>query len=90
MSYDGTVLVVCITDAVTQTQATQSYTVNISAVLGGNTAYVGFTAGTGGETATQTIFTWTYTPGVPVNAPVFPAAGIFAAPQTHSAPVAST
>ncbi len=82
MSYNGTVLVVTITDTVTQTQATQSYTVNIPAALGGNTAYAGFTAGTGGETATQTILTWTYAPGVPVNAPVLPAAGSFAAPQT--------
>ncbi len=82
MSYDGTVLIVSITDTVTQAHSTQSYPVNIPAVLGSNTAHVGFTAGTGGETATQTILTWAYTPGVPVTAPVLPAAGSFAVPQT--------
>jgi hypothetical protein len=29
--------------------------------VGGNTAFVGFTAGTGGQTATQEIVNWTYT-----------------------------
>jgi len=28
--------------------------------VGGNVAYVGFTAGTGGLSATQRILTWTY------------------------------
>src|SRR5207245_2408099 len=30
---------------------------------GGTSAYVGFTGGTGGKTATQDILSWTYTPG---------------------------
>jgi len=39
--------------------------VNIPSTVGANTAYVGFTAGTGGETATQDILTWTFTSGAP-------------------------
>jgi fibronectin type 3 domain-containing protein len=62
MSYDGTTLTVTETDTVTSKAATQSYTINISSTVGNNTAYVGFTAGTGGLTATQDILTWTYSP----------------------------
>ena len=60
MTYDGTTLQVTITDTVTAAQATQSYTVNIPAVVGANTAYVGFTGATGGLTAVQKILNWTY------------------------------
>ena len=63
MVYDGTTLAVTITDTVTQAVATQSYPVNIPAIVGGNTAYVGFTGATGGLEAVQKIHTWTYTPG---------------------------
>ena len=63
MSYDGTTLTVTITDATTLVQATQSYTVNIPSIMGGNTAYVGFTGGTGGATATQNVLNWTYSLG---------------------------
>lgn len=59
MVYNGTTLTVVITDIATQKSATQSYTVNIPAIVGGNTAYLGFTAGTGGETATQEVLSWT-------------------------------
>ena len=62
MSYDGTTLTVTITDTVTHATASQSYTVNIPQVVGSNTAYVGFTGGTGGSTAVQNILTWTYQP----------------------------
>jgi uncharacterized repeat protein (TIGR01451 family) len=62
MTYDGTTLTVTITDATTQAQATQTYTVNIPAIVGGSTAYVGFTGGTGGATATQNVLGWVYTP----------------------------
>ena len=39
---------------------TTSWTVNIPAVVGGNTALVGFTGGTGGLTAIQEVLNWTY------------------------------
>jgi fibronectin type 3 domain-containing protein len=62
MSYDGTTLNVTITDSSTNATASQAYTVNIPQVIGSNTGYVGFTGGTGGETAVQNILTWTYSP----------------------------
>jgi hypothetical protein len=58
--YDGTTLTLTITDLVTTATYTTSTVINIPATVGGNTAYVGFTGGTGGYTATQKILTWTY------------------------------
>jgi len=58
--YDGTTLTLTITDQVTTASFTTSTAINIPATVGGNTAYVGFTGGTGGYTATQTIRSWTY------------------------------
>jgi hypothetical protein len=60
LSYDGTTLTETITDTATGATATMSYLVNLLNVLGGNLAYVGFTGGTGGKTATQDILNWTY------------------------------
>ncbi|MFY9937842.1 MAG: hypothetical protein WAK33_13260, partial [Silvibacterium sp.] len=59
--YNGTTLTMTITDTVTQATYTTSFTINIPSTVGGNTAYVGFTGGTGALSATQTILTWTYT-----------------------------
>jgi fibronectin type 3 domain-containing protein len=81
MSYDGTTLVVTETDLSTNKSATQSYTINIPGTVGGGTAYVGFTGGTGGQTATQDILTWTYSPtattapAAPSNLAATPASG---------------
>jgi hypothetical protein len=58
--YDGTTLTLTITDLVTTATFTTSTTINIPATVGANTAYVGFTAGTGGMTAVQKILNWTY------------------------------
>jgi predicted alpha-1,2-mannosidase len=63
MTYDGTMLDVTITDTATGATASQSYPVDIAAAIGGPLAYVGFTAGTGAQTATQDILSWTYDPG---------------------------
>jgi hypothetical protein len=60
MTYDGTTLTMTITDTVTNATFTASWTINIPGTVGGNTALVGFTAGTGGQTAKQEIITWTY------------------------------
>jgi len=62
MSYDGATLLVVITDTVTHQSASQSYSINLPAVLGSPTAYVGFTAATGATAAVQNILTWTYDP----------------------------
>jgi len=60
MSYDGSNLVMTITDTTTNGTFTQSWPINIAATVGGNTAFVGFTGGTGGNTAIQDILNWTY------------------------------
>jgi fibronectin type 3 domain-containing protein len=62
MTYDGTTLIVTITDGTTHASATQSYRINIPRTVGGSTAFVGFTGGTGGLTATQDILSWKFTP----------------------------
>jgi len=62
ITYDGTTLSVTIRDTVTNATATQTYLINIPQVIGGGTAYAGFTAGTGGNTSLQEILNWTYTP----------------------------
>jgi hypothetical protein len=62
LTYDGTVLTEKITDTVTTNSFSTSYTINIPAAVGGNTAFMGFTGGTGGLTATQDVQTWTYMP----------------------------
>ncbi|MEX0677394.1 MAG: hypothetical protein WD063_09980, partial [Pirellulales bacterium] len=70
--YDGSTLGVTISDTVTLAAATQSYTIDIPAVVGGDTAYVGFTGATGGLTAIQRVLNWTYSEDVvvpPVMAP---------------------
>jgi Bacterial lectin/Legume lectin domain/Chitobiase/beta-hexosaminidase C-terminal domain len=60
ITYDGATLTVLITDKVTNASATQSYTVNIPSIVGGTTAYVGFTGASGGATAVQEILDWNY------------------------------
>jgi hypothetical protein len=60
--YDGTNLTMTITDTTnTALTFTQAWPVNIPGTVGANTAFVGFTGGTGGLTANQSVLTWTYT-----------------------------
>ena len=64
ITYDGTTLTLTITDTTNAAATfTTSWPINIPATVGGNTAFVGFTAGTGGSTAIQEIVTWTYSTG---------------------------
>jgi fibronectin type 3 domain-containing protein len=64
MAYNGTTLTMTMTDAsVPADTYTTSWPVNIPSLAGGNTAYVGFTAGTGGLSATQQVLNWTYSTG---------------------------
>ncbi len=65
MNYDGANLQVTITDAVTKASHTQSYGVNIPETVGGNTAYVGFTASTGWLTSKLSVVNWTFAPTTP-------------------------
>ena len=63
--YNGTTLTLNLTDTVTSKTFTQAFTINIPSTVGANTAYAGFTGGTGGGTAIQNIKTWTFTSGTP-------------------------
>ncbi len=64
MSYNGTNLAMTITDISTENTFSQTFqNINIPGTVGGNTAYVGFTGGTGGLTAIQEIIGWSYVSG---------------------------
>ena len=71
ITYDGTDLTLTLTDSSTLGTWSYSWPINIPSTVGGNTAYVGFTAGTGGETATQNITSWKYLPTL--STPNYPA-----------------
>ncbi len=60
LAYNGTTLGETVTDTTTGAVFTHSYTIDIPAVIGGTSAYVGFTASTGARTAIQDILTWSY------------------------------
>lgn len=88
MTYDGATLAMSITDGVTGAVYNHSWSINLPQVVGSNTAYVGFTGGTGGTTASQKIETWSFlsTGGSPQAAaatPTFsPVAGTYLGTQT--------
>ncbi len=64
MSYNGTNLAMTITDISTENTFSQTFqNINIPGTVGGSTAYVGFTGGTGGLTAIQEIIAWSYVSG---------------------------
>ena len=90
ITYDGTTLTMTITDQSVNATFTKSWAVDIPTAIGGNTAYAGFTGGSGGETASQKIETWTFAstpPTVTVKTPVItPASKTFA----NSIPVSIT
>jgi Legume lectin domain/Chitobiase/beta-hexosaminidase C-terminal domain/Fn3 associated len=74
ITYNGTTLAMTITDSTVNATFSTSWPINIPQTIGGNTAFVGFTGGTGGETASQKIETWTFasTPGsTQVQTPIF-------------------
>ncbi|MDQ1405010.1 MAG: hypothetical protein QOG55_639, partial [Acidobacteriaceae bacterium] len=68
MTYDGTSLVMTITDKVTAAVFTHTWIIDIPTTVGSTTAYAGFTAATGGLTTTQNILTWTMGPLAPAVA----------------------
>jgi Legume lectin domain/Chitobiase/beta-hexosaminidase C-terminal domain len=87
LQYDGTNLALTITDSIANATFTNSWPVNIPAVVGGKTAYVGFTGATGGQASSLKIETWTFTATTSTQAagaatPIFtPPAGAYASPQ---------
>jgi uncharacterized glyoxalase superfamily protein PhnB len=60
LTYDGTTLTLTLTDTVTNATFTASQAINIPATVGANTAFVGFTASTGGTVSSQDVLSWTY------------------------------
>jgi hypothetical protein len=63
LSYDGATLAEFLRDLDTGGTFATSYPVNIPQAVGGDTAYVGFTGGTGGLTSVQSVQTWSFTGG---------------------------
>lgn len=85
--YDGSELTLTLTDTVTNASATETFAVDIPSTVGGSTAYVGFTGGTGGQTATQNVLSWNYvsSAGTAAATPTFsPAPGSYSTTQTVS------
>jgi hypothetical protein len=70
ITYDGTTLTMTLTDQVISKTFTESWTINIPSTIGGNTAFVGFTGGTGGSTSSQKVETWTFVSTPPQAATV--------------------
>jgi hypothetical protein len=60
IGYNGTLLTTTFLDLATSQTYSTSYTVNLASVLGGSTAYVGFTGATGGSLSTQTISNFSF------------------------------
>jgi hypothetical protein len=70
ITYDGTTLTMTLTDAVINKTFTTSWAINIPSTVGGNLAFIGFTGGTGGSTASQKIESWTFVSSPPQGATV--------------------
>ena len=60
MVYNGSNLVMTITDTVNNQSYTATFPINIPGIIGQNSALVGFTGATGGQTATQEILAWNF------------------------------
>jgi hypothetical protein len=73
LSYDGATLTMTIRDTKTKASFSKSWAINIPTTVGGNTAYVGFTAATGFQFANQDVLSWTYSVS-PGQTPAVPAA----------------
>jgi hypothetical protein len=59
VSYNGTTLSLLLTDTITHATQTFSWTVNIPSIVGGSTAYAGFTSSNGFGYTTQEVTEWT-------------------------------
>lgn len=81
--YDGTTLTLKLLDFLTNKSFTTSQKLDIPTIVGGNTAYVGFTGGTGGLSSSQKLLTWTYAAQTPPTT-FTPGAGTYAATQSVS------
>ena len=80
ITYNGSKLTLTLYDGVVNKTFTTSETINIPSVIGSSTAYVGFTGGSGGLSASQKIASWTYTSQA-VSPAFTPPAGTYTAAQ---------
>jgi hypothetical protein len=71
LTYDGTDLTMTLTNPISLQSWSYAWPINIPGTVGGSTAYVGFTGGTGRLTASQKVTSWTYAAGQPAQ-PNFP------------------
>ena len=85
--YDGTNLTMTLTDTTNDT-FTQTWPINIPQTVGGNTAYIGFTGGTGGNTSSQKVESWSFTSTVAAP-PTSPAADFTMKAESASLTVAA-
>lgn len=60
IGYHGGLLKISLTDTVTGAKFSKTISIDIPSLVGSNSAFVGFTGGTGGQTTVQTVYTWTY------------------------------
>ncbi|HZZ70975.1 MAG TPA: PEP-CTERM sorting domain-containing protein [Pirellulales bacterium] len=70
LNYDGAKLLVSLRDTVSGNGYTTTYTGSLPTFVGGSTALIGFSGGTGGITSTQTISNFTYTNDAPIYRPI--------------------
>ncbi len=69
IKYDGVTLTLQLMDMKTGASFSHAFAVNIPAIVGGDIAYVGFTAGTGGLSSVQRILSWNYDAAPPIDYP---------------------
>ena len=81
ISYTGLTLNLKLLDLVTNKTFTYSKSINIPSTIGSNTAYVGFTGGTGGLSSSQKLISWTYTTQA-VHPDFSPGSGTYSSPQS--------
>ncbi len=72
ITYDGTTLTMTLTNPISLASWSYSWPIDIPTLVGGKTAWVGFTGGTGLGTASQKVTSWTYVTGPPAL-PNYPA-----------------
>jgi len=80
VSYTGLTLNLKLLDLLTNKTFTYSQAMNIPTIVGANTAYVGFTGGTGGLSSSQKLISWTYTTQA-VHPDFSPGGGTYSSPQ---------
>lgn len=85
MTYDGALLSMDLRDTETNQVFSTQWTIDIPATVGSATAYIGFSGGTGGYSATQDVLSWTFVSGGSTPTPsISPWGGSYTSAQTVS------